>query len=87
MAYDARVPIIDPDTAAGEPGRLFAASLELRGRIPNSSRVWGGYIPRIAWFQILIGTALQREGVGGVLSCRIKEMAVLKTSHVNSCAY
>ena len=87
MTQTARLPIIDPELATGESAQLFAASMALRSRVPNSSRVWGGYIPRVAKLQLLVGMPLQRESAGGVLSCRIKEMAVLKTSHVNSCAY
>ena len=81
-----RVPIIDPLAATGEAARFFEASTQFRGRVPNSARVWG-HIPHIAKFQLLGGVGLQREGGGGLLSCRIKEMAVLKTSHVNGCAY
>ncbi|MGW8182434.1 MAG: hypothetical protein ACWGMT_00590 [Burkholderiales bacterium] len=81
-----RVPIIDPLTATGETARFFEASTQFRGRVPNSARVWG-HIPHIAKFQLLAGVGIQREGGGGVLSCRLKEMAVLKTSHVNGCAY
>jgi hypothetical protein len=81
-----RIPILDPQTATGETARFFEATARFRGRVPNSSLVWG-HIPHIAQFQLLAGAGLQREGGGGVLSCRIKEMAVLKTSHVNSCRY
>jgi alkylhydroperoxidase family enzyme len=81
-----RVPITDPLTATGETARFFEASKQFRGRVPNSARVWG-HIPHIAKFQLLAGVGLQRESGGGMLSCRIKEMAVLKTSHVNGCAY
>jgi len=86
MSDDARVPILDLASATGEVARFFEASAQLRGRVPNSSLVWG-HIPYIAKFQLPAGVALQREGAGGVLSCRIKEMAVLKTSHVNTCSY
>lgn len=86
MAFEVRAPILDQGTATGEVARFFEASAQLRGRVPNSSLVWG-HIPYIAKFQLPGGVALQREGAGGVLSCRIKEMAVLKTSHVNACAY
>lgn len=86
VTFEARAPIIDLNSATGEVARFFEASAQLRGRVPNSSLVWG-HIPYIAKFQLPAGVALQREGAGGVLSCRIKEMAVLKTSHVNSCAY
>ena len=30
---------------------------------------------------------MQREGAGSVLSTKIKEMVVIKTSHVNGCDY
>ena len=86
MTYEVRAPIFDLKSATGETARFFDASAQLRGRVPNSSLVWG-HIPYIAKFQLPVGVVLQREGAGGVLSCRIKEMAVLKTSHVNSCAY
>lgn len=86
MAYDVRAEILDIHQASGETERFFTATALMRGRVPNSSRVWG-HIPHIAKFQLPAGTVLQREGAGGVLSCRIKEMAVLKTSHVNSCNY
>ena len=86
MAYEVRARMPDIDEAGGEAARFFAATAQMRGRVPNSSRVWG-HIPHLAKFQLPAGTVLQREGAGGVLSCRIKEMAVLRTSHVNSCDY
>ena len=82
----ARLPIIDPETAAGEAGRFLDASIQFRGRAPNASRSWAN-IPYIAKFVLPFHVPIQREGGGGVLSCRIKEMAVLKTSHVNTCDY
>ncbi|MGH8612496.1 MAG: hypothetical protein ACREYF_10785 [Gammaproteobacteria bacterium] len=81
-----RLPVIEPQSATGEVARFFEATARFRGRVPNSSLVWG-HIPHIAKFQLLAGVALQREGGGGLLTCRIKQMAVLKTSHVNGCAY
>ena len=81
-----RVPVVDPRTATGEVARFFEATARFRGRVPNSSLVWG-HIPYVAKFQLLAGVALQREGGGGLLSCRIKEMAILRTSHVNTCSY
>ena len=29
----------------------------------------------------------QREGAGGVLTCKIKEMCIIKTSQINTCNY
>ena len=86
MAYDVRAPIIETSTAKGEIAHFFDGSTQLRGLTTHSARVWA-HVPYIAKFQLLSGVALQREGAGGVLSCRIKEMAVLETSHVNACAY
>lgn len=86
MTDSARASLIDPHTASGQAARLFEASTASLGRVPNSVRAWA-HIPHIAGFQLLAGVALQREGAGSVLSCRIKEMAVLKTSHANRCAY
>jgi len=81
-----RATILDPRSATGEAARFFEATARFRGRVPNSACVWG-HVPHVAKFQLLAGAGLQREGGGGVLSCRIKEMAVLKTSHVNTCSY
>ena len=86
MTTTARVPLIDPQTATGETKRIFDVTAKTAGRVPNTARVWAN-IPYIARVQRLRGWALNREGAGGVLSSRIKEMAVLKTSHVNGCAY
>ncbi len=86
MAFEVRAPILEPEKVSGETARFFEATAQMRGRVPNSSRVWG-HIPYLAKFQLPSGTVLQREGAGGVLSCRIKEMAILKTSHVNTCNY
>jgi len=87
MAHEARVPLIDPATAVGDRARYFEAQSHLRGRVSNSSRAMGWHTPYIAKLFPPPGVSLQREGAGGLLSCRIKEMAVLKTSRVNSCAY
>ena len=86
MAYDVRAPILEIETVIGETGRFFEASAQMRGRVLNSTRVWG-HIPYTVKFQLRTGAVLQREGAGGVLSCRIKEMTILKTSHVNTCNY
>lgn len=86
MAHNARVPIIDPADAKGEVASFYDACTTFRGRVANSARVWGN-IPYLAKFHLLAAITPQRQGGGGVLTCRIKEMTVLKTSHVNGCAY
>jgi len=86
MVLTARVSLIDPQTATGETKRYFDTVAKTIRRVPNSKRAWA-HLPYIAKFQHLTGSVLHHEGAGAVLSCRIKQMAVLKTSHVNSCAY
>lgn len=86
MAYSARVPIIDPQTATGEIARFCDGCTTFRGRVANSARVWA-HVPYVAKFHLLAAITQQREGAGTILSCKIKEMAILKTSHVNTCAY
>jgi len=36
---------------------------------------------------VTYNAVLQRQGAGSVLTTKIKEMVVVKTSHVNGCAY
>ena len=86
MSSSARVPIIDPEAATGEVASFYDACTTFRGRVANSARVWGN-IPYLAKFHLLAAITPQRQGAGGVLTTRIKEMAVLKTSHINGCAY
>lgn len=78
--------MIQPEAAEGDVARFFEATAQLLGRIPNSSRAMANS-PHVAKLFLPFNAALQREGAGSVLSCKIKEMVVLKTSHVNSCAY
>lgn len=86
MAHEVRVPFLDVETATGERARFFDGCTRFRGRVANSARLWA-YVPHLAHLQMLSGMLTQREGAGTVLSARIKEMAVLKTSHVNGCSY
>ncbi len=82
----ARVELIDPAQATGERAKFFEATREFRGRVPNSARAWA-HIPHIAKLYLAFGAALQWEGAGGVLTSKLKEMCIIKTSLLNSCAY
>lgn len=86
MTVTARVLLIDPQTATGEAKRYFDAAAKSSLRVGNGKRAWA-HLPYIAKFQYLTSAVLHREGGGSTLTCRIKEMAVLKTSHVNGCSY
>jgi hypothetical protein len=86
MSFKLRVPMVDPETATGEIAHFFTGSTTFRGRVANSARMWG-HVPYIAKFHLLASITPAREGAGEVLPCRIKELAVLMTSHVNGCNY
>ena len=56
------------------------------GRVPNSYRVLAR-VPLVAKLLIPFNAVMQREGAGSILSTKIKEMVVIKTSHLNGCRY
>jgi len=82
----ARVPYVS-DAEASEQVRLFFEGCrELIGRVPHSMRAYARSPHVATWFLPFLVT-LQREGAGGLLDGRTKELAILKTSMVNGCAY
>ncbi len=81
-----KIPLLDPADATGDTARYFEATREFLGRIPNSALAMAN-TPYIARLYLPFNATLQREGMGGLLTCRIKEIVVLKTSFVNACAY
>ncbi len=81
-----RLEMLDTDAAEGEVADLFAAVTAMLGRVPNSYRVLG-HSPLVAKMLLPFNAVLQRQGAGSVLTTKIKEMVVIKTSHVNGCAY
>ena len=81
-----KIRLLNPDEAAGDTARFFEATREFLGRIPNSALALAN-TPYIARFYLPFNATLQREGMGGLLTCKIKEIVVLKTSFVNACAY
>ena len=80
------IPMIDPETAEGEVANLYEAVSLMLGRVPNSYRFLA-HSPLVAKMLLPINAVLQREGAGSVLSTRLKEIVIIKTSHVNGCAY
>jgi hypothetical protein len=56
------------------------------GRVPHSFQVLG-QTPLVARMLLLFNATMQREGAGSVLSCKLKEMVIIKTSQVNACNY
>jgi alkylhydroperoxidase family enzyme len=75
-----------PEPAGEEAGDFFRLTSHFYGRMPPSLRAWA-HIPLIGRSYIPFRLALLHEGLGGVVSTRIKMMAAIKTSHVNGSAY
>lgn len=83
---ETRISMIDPDTATGDAAILFDAVKAMLGRVPNSYRIIGRS-PLVAKMLVPFNAVVQRQGAGSVLSTRLKEMVVIKTSHLNGCKY
>ncbi|OGL61658.1 MAG: hypothetical protein A3J27_16035 [Candidatus Tectomicrobia bacterium RIFCSPLOWO2_12_FULL_69_37] len=81
-----RVDLIEPEAADAATARLYEAVAQMLGRVPHSYRALA-HTPYVARVMLPFNAVLQREGAGSLLSCRIKEMAVIKTSKLNGCAY
>ncbi len=81
-----RIPMIDPAAADGDVATLFDAVQAMLGRVPHSYRILA-QSPLVAKMLVPFNAVLQRQGAGSVLTTRIKEMVVIKTSRINGCAY
>ena len=81
-----RVRLIGPEEAGGGVARLYGAVAEMLGLVPNSYRALA-HSPHVAGVLLPFNAVMQREGPGSLLSAKIKEMVVIKTSQVNGCAY
>jgi alkylhydroperoxidase family enzyme len=81
-----RVNLIEPEAADGETARLYEAVTQMLGRVPHSYRALA-HTPHVARVMLPFNAVLQREGAGSLLSTKIKEMAIIKTSKLNGCAY
>ncbi len=84
--HGCRVPLIDPADATGDVAVLYDAVEAMLGRVPHSYRVMA-HSPHVAKMLVPYNAVLQREGAGSVLETKIKEMVVIKTSHLNGCDY
>jgi len=81
-----RVEMISDDSASPEVEILFEAVDAMLGRVPHSYRALA-QSPLVAMMMVPYNAVLQRQGAGSVLTTKLKEMVVVKTSHVNGCAY
>ncbi len=81
-----RTPLIDLETLPESGQAIADAVTALLGRVPNSYRALL-HSPHVAAVLLPLNAVLQREGAGSVLSTRLKEMVIIKTSQINGCAY
>ena len=81
-----RVKMIDGDEVEGEVKLLFDAVTAMLGRVPNSYRVLAR-VPLVSKLLLPFNASMQREGAGSLLTSKIKEMVIIKTSHINACNY
>jgi alkylhydroperoxidase family enzyme len=83
---DERVqPISDAD-ATPEVREIFEACRDLIGRVPNLIRIVAHSPQQARWLVALMAT-VQRVAEGTVLDGRLRELAILKASTLNACAY
>ena len=81
-----RIEMIDLEQDDPEIANLFEAVTAMLGRVPNSYRVLAR-VPMVAKMLVPFNAVMQRQGAGSILSTKIKEMVVIKTSHLNGCKY
>jgi alkylhydroperoxidase family enzyme len=81
-----RISLIDTERLSGTSRAVVDAVSAMLGRVPNSYRVLL-HSPHVAAMLLPLNAVLKREGAGSVLSTRIKEMVVIKTSQINGCKY
>ena len=81
-----RLPKIEKANISGDFANFYEAVTGLLGRVPNFYRT----ISHAPWLTMLLlpfNAAVQRQWPGSRLSGRVKELVVIKTSHVNGCRY
>lgn len=81
-----RVPLLERENAGGEIARTFDILNNFQRRQVNSTRATA-HSPFLARIFYPLVQTLMREGLGTMLSSKIKEIAVIKTSQLNGCDY
>ncbi len=81
-----RVPLLSREGAEGDIARTFDILNNFQRRQVNSTRATA-HSPFLARIFYPLVQTLMREGLGTVLSSKIKEIAVIKTSQLNGCDY
>ena len=81
-----RLPTIEKDDVSGDLERFYDSVTALLGRVPRFYRTISN-APWLAMCLLPINATAQRQWPGTRISGRIKELVVIKTSHVNGCKY
>ncbi len=81
-----RISLIKPGDATGDTKVLYDAVDAMLGRVPASYQAMA-HSPLVAKMLVPFNAVLQRQGAGSVLETKLKEMVVIKTSHLNGCDY
>ena len=81
-----RLPKIEKENVSGDFAHFYGAVTGLLGRVPNFYRTIS-HAPWLAMLLLPFNAAVQRQWPGSRLSGRVKELVVIKTSHVNGCRY
>lgn len=81
-----RLPKIEKENVSGDLAHFYEAVTALLGRVPNFYRTIS-HAPWMAMLLLPFNAAVQRQWPGSRLPGRIKELVVIKTSHVNGCRY
>ena len=81
-----RIQMVNLNDKDKEIQNMFSAVSAMLGRVPNSYRTLARS-PLVAKMLVPFNAVVQREGAGSVLSTKIIEMVVIKTSHLNQCNY
>ena len=81
-----RIKMVDLDIDDQEIQNMFGAVTTMLGRVPNSYRTLARS-PLLAKMLVPFNATVQREGAGSILTSKLKEMVVIKTSHLNQCSY
>ena len=80
-----RLPKISDEEAPEDVRRTFEGARDILGFVSNSTRTVAHSPWAVKWL-IPFTTAIQRES-GGALDAKTKELAIIRTSVVNTCDF
>ncbi len=81
-----RLSKIETEDATGGLANFYEAVTAALGRVPNSYRTMANS-PWLAMCLLPLNSVVQRQWPGTSVDGRTKELAVIKTSHINGCKY